>query len=74
VFRLAGFRTAYVFDSSQTEGRRCRNFPRPPEIQRNNGEKLKALVAKLVAKQGFRSNTTPAARQRKAYPAAGASG
>jgi len=70
VFRLTGFRTAYVFDASQTEGRPLPEFAKTTGDTREYGEKLKALVAK----QGFPSNTTPTSRPPRACPAAGASG
>src|SRR6266852_1056638 len=46
VFRLAGLRTAYVFDASQTEGRPLPEFAKTTGDTREYGEKLKALVAK----------------------------
>src|SRR6266852_2006213 len=46
VFRLAGFRTAYVFDASQTEGRPLPEFAKTTGDTKEYGEKLKALVAK----------------------------
>src|SRR5579859_792131 len=45
-FRLAGFRTAYVFDVSQTEGRPLPEFAKTTGDTKEYGEKLKALVVK----------------------------
>jgi hypothetical protein len=46
VFRLAGFRTAHVFDVSQTEGRPLPEFAKTTGNPNEYAEKLKALVAK----------------------------
>jgi N-terminal domain of anti-restriction factor ArdC len=43
VFHLTGFRTAYVFDASQTEGRPMPEFAKTTGDTREYGEKLKAL-------------------------------
>ena len=45
VFCLAGFRTAYVFDTSQTEGRPLPEFAKTTGDLKDYSEKLKALVA-----------------------------
>ncbi len=44
--RLAGFRTAYVFDVAQTEGRPLPEFAKTSGNPAEYGEKVKALVAK----------------------------
>jgi len=46
VFRLAGFRTAYVFDVEQTEGRPLPQFATTTGDPKETMEKLKSLVAK----------------------------
>src|SRR5262249_49903997 len=46
VFRLAGFRTAYVFDVAQTEGRPLPEFSKTTGDTKEYSEKMKALVAK----------------------------
>src|SRR5262249_7176157 len=43
-FRLAGFRTAYVFDISQTEGKPLPEFAQTTGDIKEYGDKLKALV------------------------------
>src|SRR6202043_2640074 len=45
-FRLAGFRTAYVFDRDQTEGKPLPEFTKTTGDPKEYGDKLKALVAK----------------------------
>src|SRR6266849_4437001 len=45
-FRLAGFRTAYVFDVSQTDGRPLPEFAKTTGDPKEYGQKLQALVAK----------------------------
>jgi len=45
IFRLAGFRTAYVFDISQTEGKPLPEFAKTTGDVKEYGEKLKAIVA-----------------------------
>jgi hypothetical protein len=45
LLRLAGFRTAYVFDLSQTEGRPLPEFAKTTGDPKEYGDKLKALVA-----------------------------
>jgi antirestriction protein ArdC len=44
-FRLAGFRTAYVFDVSQTDGKPLPEFAQTTGDPKDHTEKLKALVA-----------------------------
>jgi antirestriction protein ArdC len=46
VFRLTGFRTAYVFDVEQTEGRPLPQFAETTGDPKDFMEKLKSLVAK----------------------------
>ena len=46
VFRLTGFRTAFVFDVEQTEGKALPQFAKTTGDPREFAEKLKALVAK----------------------------
>jgi antirestriction protein ArdC len=45
VFRLAGFRTAYVFDVAQTDGRPLPEFAKTTGDPKEYGQKLQALVA-----------------------------
>ncbi len=45
IFRLTGFRTAYVFDVSQTEGKPLPEFARTTGDVNESGERLKTLVA-----------------------------
>lgn len=45
-FRLAGFRTAYVFDAAQTEGRSLPEFAKTTGDPKDYAEKLRAIVAK----------------------------
>jgi antirestriction protein ArdC len=59
-FRLAGFRTAYVFDASQTEGRPLPEFAKTTGDTREYGEKLKALVAKQDISVEYDANIAPA--------------
>src|SRR6266849_8846113 len=60
VFRLTGFRTAYVFDASQTEGRPLPEFAKTTGDPREYGEKLKALVAKQGISVEYDANIAPA--------------
>src|SRR5437870_1309110 len=46
IFRLTGFRTAFVFDLEQTEGKPLPQFAKTTGDPREFAEKLKALVAK----------------------------
>ena len=46
IFRLTGFRTAFVFDVEQTEGKALPQFAKTTGDPREFAEKLKALVAK----------------------------
>lgn len=45
-YRLTGFRTAYVFDVSQTDGKPLPQFAQTTGDPREYGEKLKAIVAR----------------------------
>src|SRR5437870_3385178 len=60
VFRLTGFRTAYVFDVSQTEGRPLPEFAKTTGDTREYGEKLKALVAKQGISVEYDASIAPA--------------
>src|SRR6266567_4174261 len=60
VFRLTGFRTAYVFDVSQTEGRPLPEFAKTTGDTREYGEKLKALVAKQGISIQYDASIAPA--------------
>jgi RNA polymerase sigma factor (sigma-70 family) len=44
IFRLAGFRTAYVFDVAQTEGKPLPQFARTAGDPKDYGDKLKSIV------------------------------
>jgi hypothetical protein len=46
VFRLTGFRTAFVFDVEQTEGKPLPEFAKTTGDPKDYLEKLKALVTK----------------------------
>ena len=59
-FRLAGFRTAYVFDVSQTEGRPLPEFAKTTGDTKEYGEKLKALVAKQGISVEYDGSIAPA--------------
>ena len=59
-FRLTGFRTAYVFDSSQTEGRPLPEFSKTTGDTQEYGEKLKALVAKQGISVEYDASIAPA--------------
>jgi antirestriction protein ArdC len=60
VFRLTGFRTAYVFDASQTEGRPLPEFAKTTGDTREYGEKLKTLVAKQGISVEYGARIAPA--------------
>jgi antirestriction protein ArdC len=60
VFRLTGFRTAYVFDASQTEGRPLPEFAKTTGDTREYGEKLKALVSKQGISVEYDASIAPA--------------
>src|SRR2546430_1151254 len=60
VFRLTGFRTAYVFDASQTEGRPLPEFSKTTGDTKEYGEKLKALVAKQGISVEYDASIAPA--------------
>src|SRR6266849_204046 len=59
-FRLTGFRTAYVFDASQTEGRPLPEFAKTTGDTQEYGEKLKALVAKQGISVEYDASIAPA--------------
>lgn len=59
-FRLAGFRTAHVFDVSQTEGRALAEFARTTGDPKDYGDKLKALVAKQGISVDYDKSIAPA--------------
>src|SRR5216683_3082776 len=60
VFRLVAFRTAHVFDASQTEGRPLPEFAKTTGDTREYGEKLKALVAKQGISVEYDAGIAPA--------------
>jgi hypothetical protein len=60
VFRLVGFRTAYVFDISQTEGRPLPELAKTTGANKEYGEKLKALVAKQGISVEYDAGIAPA--------------
>ena len=60
VFRLAGFRTAYVFDVAQTEGKPLPQFARTTGDPKDYAEKLKELVAKQGIELAYDRGIAPA--------------
>jgi antirestriction protein ArdC len=60
VFRLAVFRTAYVFDASQTEGRPLPQLAKTTGDPRDYGEKLKALASGRGIAVEYDPSTAPA--------------
>ncbi len=60
VFRLTGFRTAYVFDASQTEGRPLPEFAKTTGDTKEYGEKLKELVTKQGISVEYDASIAPA--------------
>lgn len=60
VFRLAGFRTAYVFDVSQTEGKPLPEFAKTTGDPKDYGEKLKALAASRNVSIEYDAKIAPA--------------
>lgn len=60
VFRLTGFRTAYVFDISQTEGKPLPEFARTTGDLKEYGEKLKGLVAEHGIAVDYDATIAPA--------------
>jgi len=60
IFRLAGFRTAYVFDISQTEGKSLPEFAKTTGDVKDYGEKLKAMVAGRGITVEYNSSIAPA--------------
>jgi antirestriction protein ArdC len=59
-FRLAGFRTAYVFDVDQTEGKPRPQFAATTGDPKEYGNKLKALVAKQGISVEYDPSIAPA--------------
>jgi hypothetical protein len=60
IFRLAGFRTAYVFDISQTEGKPLPEFAKTTGDVKEYGDKLKALVASRGVTVDYDASIAPA--------------
>lgn len=58
--RLAGFRTAYVFDVAQTEGRPLPDFAQTTGDPKDFGNKLRALVAEQGIKLEYDAGIAPA--------------
>ncbi len=58
--RLVGFRTAYVFDVSQTDGKPLPEFAQTTGDPKEYGDKLKALVAKQGIAVEYDSSIAPA--------------
>ena len=59
-FRLAGFRTAYVFDVTQTEGRALPEFATTNGDAKEHLDKLKAIVAKRGIALEYDKSIAPA--------------
>jgi hypothetical protein len=60
IFRLAGFRPAFVFDVSQTEGKELPQFAKTTGDPKEFAEKLKTLVAKQGITLKYDSSIAPA--------------
>jgi hypothetical protein len=60
VFRLTGFRTAFVFDVEQTEGKPLPEFAKTTGDPREFTDKLKALVAKQGISLEYDKSIAPA--------------
>jgi len=60
VFRLTGFRTAFVFDVDQTEGKPLPEFAKTTGDPNDYLEKLKALVAKQGISLEYDKSIAPA--------------
>jgi antirestriction factor ArdC-like protein/uncharacterized protein DUF955 len=60
VFRLSGFRTAYVFDVEQTAGRPLPELAKTTGDPREFGDKLKAIVAQRGIALEYDPNIAPA--------------
>src|SRR6202049_5226143 len=60
LLRLAGFRTAYVFDLSQAEGRPLPEFAKTTGDPKEYGDKLKALVTKQGITVEYDAKIAPA--------------
>lgn len=60
IFRLAGFRTAYVFDVSQTEGKPLPEFAKTTGDVKDYAEKLKASVASHGITVEYNASIAPA--------------
>src|SRR2546425_11858180 len=59
-FRLTGFRTAFVFDVEQTEGKPLPQFVKTTGDPREFADKLKAFVAKQGIAIEYDKSITPA--------------
>ena len=59
-FRLRGFRTAYVFDVEQTEGRPPPEFSKTTGDPKDYGDKLKAIVANRGISVEYDATIAPA--------------
>jgi antirestriction protein ArdC len=59
-FRLAGFRTAYVFDISQTEGKPLPEFAKTTGDPKDYIDKLKAMAARREIAVEYDPSITPA--------------
>jgi hypothetical protein len=59
LFRLAGFRTTFVFDISQTQGRPLPEFAKTTGDPKEYGDKLKALVGKQGITVEYDSKIAP---------------
>jgi hypothetical protein len=60
VFRLTGFRTAFVFDVEQTEGKPLPEFAKTTGDPKDHLDKLKALVAKQGISLEYDKSIAPA--------------
>ena len=60
VFRVAGFRTAFVFDVEQTEGKELPQFAKTTGDPKEFADKLKALVAKQGISLEYDKSIAPA--------------
>jgi len=60
VFRVSGFRTAYVFDVEQTAGRPLPQFAKTTGDPREFGDKLKAIVAQRGIALEYNPSIAPA--------------
>jgi N-terminal domain of anti-restriction factor ArdC len=60
IFRVAGFRTAFVFDVEQTEGKELPQFAKTTGDPKEFADKLKALVAKQGISLEYDKSIAPA--------------